>query len=477
MEIDFLNDPSLRNTRPTGAPRWAVLLSVLLLIGIVSGTAFSLRIAASMGRAIARTTNQQGGTLLTHLRSLANPDDRKLRGETEDRINILLLGIGGEGHTGPLLTDTILIASVKPSTHEAALFSLPRDLVVNIPGYEYRKINNTYSFGEEDGRGGPALMRTVVEDVLGDTIHYFIRADFAGFTRFIDDLGGITLTVATPFVDRQYPTDDFGYQTIAFESGEQRFNGEQTLQFTRSRHGTNGEGSDFARAKRQQLVLLALKEKIFSFSTLMNPTAVANGMETLGEHILTDFEPWEILRLARLALATKKESIEHAVFDTSETGLLKAVTGFDGAYLLEPRLGTGKYGEIQLRFQSIFHDDAKKTASVVLQNGTVIPGLAAVVANRVESAGFILQGTTNATTRNETKTTIYDRTNGAKPEHLARLKALLNASVSISLLELNRRPGNFDATDLEASLINAEQPDSSGADFVVVLGSDQREIR
>src|SRR5690606_21979364 len=68
-----------------------------------------------------------------------------LSGMDEDRVNVLLMGIGGKGHDGANLTDTIMIASYKPSTNQAALLSIPRDLLIPIPGYGWRKINNLYA--------------------------------------------------------------------------------------------------------------------------------------------------------------------------------------------------------------------------------------------------------------------------------------------------------------------------------------------
>ena len=68
------------------------------------------------------------------------------------------------------------------------------------------------------------------------------------------------------FVDESFPLESGEYKTVEFVKGQQHMSGKRALDFVRSRHGTNGENSDFARTKRQQKILIAVKDKIFSFS-------------------------------------------------------------------------------------------------------------------------------------------------------------------------------------------------------------------
>ena len=86
--------------------------------------------------------------LLTRIKHLVFSKEEPLAGEKQDRINILLLGMGGPGHDGPYLTDTMIVASIQPSTGEVALMSIPRDLGVDIPGHGWYKINHANAFGE-----------------------------------------------------------------------------------------------------------------------------------------------------------------------------------------------------------------------------------------------------------------------------------------------------------------------------------------
>jgi LCP family protein required for cell wall assembly len=189
--------------------------------------------------------------------------DNVMIGQTDDRINILLLGIGGSGHDGPYLSDTNIIMSIKPSTKEVAMISIPRDLAVKINNYGVRKINNANAFGElEQSGNGAEYARKVFEETFNISIPYYARVDFEAFKEIIDNVGGITVNVERSFTDLSYPGPNDSYQTISFQAGEQEMNGEQALIFSRSRHGSNGEGSDFARARRQQLMLSAFKKKL-----------------------------------------------------------------------------------------------------------------------------------------------------------------------------------------------------------------------
>ncbi|MFH1286415.1 MAG: LCP family protein [Candidatus Magasanikbacteria bacterium] len=207
--------------------------------------------------------------LLKRLKHFIFQKEVDLEGQEEDRINILILGMGGPGHDGPYLTDTIIIASVKPSNGQIAMISIPRDLGVNIPKYGWRKINSANALGEVNKPNwGAAYTTELIENTFDIDIHYYARVDFKAFEEIIDEVGGITVNVDRSFVDREYPAAADKYQVVSFTKGEQKMEGNDALKYARSRHGNNGEGSDFARARRQQKVLLAPKGKsIFYWHT------------------------------------------------------------------------------------------------------------------------------------------------------------------------------------------------------------------
>lgn len=469
-----------------GAPLWAKLLMAVFAIGAIGGIAFTVRVTLSLSKAFSASANGKL-PLLTQIQQLIAPPEKSLRGEERDRMNILLLGMGGEGHDGALLTDTIIVASLKPSTGQVGLFSLPRDLIVRIPGHEYRKVNYANAYGEQKGKpgSGAAFASHVVAEVLGAPVDYFVRVDFNGFARVIDDLGGIDVTVDVPFTDHSYPTENYGYQTVSFGSGLQHFEGETALKFVRSRHGNNGEGSDFARSRRQQKVLVALKEKVFSIDTLLNPSAVARVLTALGNHVQTDLQPWELVKLARLGQHVDPTHIASRGLDTTPDGLLKVDTGLDGAYILVPRLGLGKYDDIQRAFAQMFDAGnalSNVRARIVIENGTTVTGLAAQTAERLRSLPVTVVQTRNAQDRATPSTVLYDLSDGTKTAALTQLRDLLDAEVVSSLPSLLQRTSNSNGqqNDLGSAFTHADvlrtlQQDSSlvDIDFVIIVGTDQ----
>jgi len=191
----------------------------------------------------------------------------------EGRTNVLLMGIGGGSHQGADLTDTIMVVSVNTVGHSLGLLSIPRDIWSDTLK---DKINSAYHYGEvKKAGGGIILAKVVIEDVVGIPIHYGLVVDFSGFEDIIDRIGGIQMSVPEAFTDTQFPiegkeNDDCSgdpqfacrYKTVQFDAGLQRMTGEQALTYVRSRHAQGDEGSDFARGRRQQDMLLALKDQL-----------------------------------------------------------------------------------------------------------------------------------------------------------------------------------------------------------------------
>jgi LCP family protein required for cell wall assembly len=466
----------------TGAPIWGKILLSFLIFCIASGVYFSFHLATKVSRAFSAVTANSNQGLFQKIQLLANPPEKYLRGEEDDRINIVLLGVGGEGHEGANLADTIMVASFQPSTHRAALLSIPRDLVVEIPGYGYRKINHANAFGEEAGPpgAGAQLTREILTNVLGAPMQYLVRVDFRGFEKLIDDFGGVDVNVERSFVDDEYPTEDFGYQTIRFEAGQQHLNGSTALIFARSRHGTNNEGSDFARSKRQQKVLVALKEKILSVNSLLNPSRVADALDTLSQHIVTDFEPWELLKSIRFAQSIDTTTITSHVLDTTPEGLLVNTVGIDGAYLLEPRVKN--YSEIRARFSSLLSAVPQQKLKLQIRNGTNRAGLAARVASLVESDEVEVVSVQNADRRDYHATTLYDLRGSDRLDVLARLRERTGATLATSLPAAKGNGSTLNTSDIGSSLLNGEtlrtftaDPDLAPVDVVLILGSDQLE--
>lgn len=359
---------------------------------------------------------------LNSLKKLIHSDEQILLGEENDAINILLIGMGGEGHEGAYLADTIILARFQPSTKQVALVSFPRDLAVQIPGQGWRKLNSANAYG------GPELITNTLGKVIGEPIPYYVLADFKGFEKIINDLGGIDVYVEKTFIDYEFPAENYQFRTVSFDQGQQHLDGAQALDFARSRHGSNGEGSDFARSARQQKILFAVKDKITSVNTLLNPTKLLTLYNNLVRYIDTNIEPATIVRLTQLAQGTRQSSITSLVITDGPNGLLDPTIGEDGAYLLIPKEGFGKFSSIQDLVANLFNQveitarpdilpaEVAKPASsqeparptVIILNGTTLPGYAAQVANLLQQKNFQIVSTGNHLEQSISQTQIYE---------------------------------------------------------------------
>ena len=403
------------------------------------------------------------------LSHIATSSNKKLIGEDNDRVNILLLGIGGKNHAGGNLTDTIMLLSIKPSTNQMAMISIPRDMTVPTESGVWKKVNsiNATAEAKEPGSGGEATAKALSE-LLGTPITYYVKADFEGFVNIINDMDGLTVNVENTLDDYAYPVlgeEDnpsyyARYEHLHVDAGEQTMDGSLALKFARSRHGVGKEGSDFARARRQQLIIQAVKNKLLSKSTLLKPAMIIKITNELSEHISTNLSVTEMLALWDLYKGIDQANVINKVLDNSANGLLVNQTGIDGAYLLMPR--TGNYNEIKDFVENIFGsatpavkiDALEKPVSLRIVNGTWVNGLATKVSNKLETYNF---NTTrvNGTERNLTKSAIYDLS-GNNNKAIKTLTDLIGATLSY---------------DNPAWLENLKTGTST-TDLVLVLGTD-----
>ena len=280
------------------------------------------------------------------------PPSEYLPLKDEDRINFLLLGIRGvNDKNGGLLTDSIMIVSLKKSTKQIALISIPRDLYVQMPGESFfEKINAAYALGLKKYQNGLDYTKKTIGYVTGLYIDHAAVVDFEGFKKMVDALGGVTIYLDKPFVeDKQWWCDENGENCRPFivKAGKQTLDGETALLYIRSRFSS----SDFDRIRRQQQVLLAIKDKILSLGVLANPVKINELFNIIADHIKTDVKPWEIPGLITLANNVDTEHIIKRVFDTSPEGLLQESIK-DGIYILVPK--DGNFDSIRKTCQQIF---------------------------------------------------------------------------------------------------------------------------
>lgn len=188
-------------------------------------------------------------------------------------INILLLGKDErpDQQGKPTRTDTMMVLRLDFDRDTAKLLALPRDIWLALPNLEpfgitAGRINTAYYYGEtyQTPGGGPRLAMDAVTLNFGIPLDHYAIVNFNGFIQIVDALGGIDIDVPEAIYDAQFPTDDYGYMTLIVNPGYQYMDGLMALRYARTRH----QDSDTERVKRQQLVLLAIRDKALSFDAL-----------------------------------------------------------------------------------------------------------------------------------------------------------------------------------------------------------------
>lgn len=425
-----------------------------------------------------------------------NPDNSsEVHAEEIDIINAVIIGMGGEGHDGGYLADTIILARFKKSTKQISLVSIPRDFAVNLPGLGWGKINNANAYG------GPDELRDMLEDVLDEPVPYYISIDFSGFANLIDDLGGVDVYVERSFTDTEFPDDNYEYQTISFAEGMQHMDGLTALRFARSRHGNNGEGSDFARSARQQKIIFAVKNKILTTNTLINPTKLISLYNNYTTYVDTNMKPGDIIEIAQMAQGTDQTDVLRTVLTDGPNGVLEATIHESGAYLLIPKAGLGNYTDIRAEINSLFDppvteadtastDESTPTKSTaqndplptlpkkepqvetfeepntIVLNGTTVAGYAGTVSEMLKSKNFNITSIANSNDQTLTKTIVYDLSPDTAGPSKKLLASMLDYKIETKL-----------PADLEQYLtILVGAPTLKETDLIVILGQDNTDI-
>jgi len=381
----------------------------------------------------------------------------------KERVNLLMLGIDRRpGEHGPWRTDTMLLATVDPATDSAGMISIPRDLWVPIPGYEENRINMAHYLGDAKKYpgGGPALAKKTVQYNFGVPVNYYIRVDFEGFRKIIDTIGGIDIEVEKEIIDDRFPNEQYGYDPLYIEAGLQHMDGDLALKYARTRHGS----SDFDRAKRQQQVLLAVRDKALQRNLLPKLPEL---MILLADTIETDLQPNEILNLAQIGWNIDKDNVNSAVIDQNMTLQHTTPTGAD---VLLPRrdkirpvideMFTWKPVEIPVKVTvQIIEVDrlAADEAKIAIINGTQNPGLAKEVADYLRNEGYNIVETGQADRDDYSETIIVDYT--SKTYTLEQLTEAMNVP------RQDVRPGSNLQSEVDIRVILGDDfqfPDAEG---------------
>jgi len=335
-------------------------------------------------------------------------------------------------------------------------------------------------------------MMTSLSTILGTNIDYYVRVDFDGFMQIIDELGGVDIEVENTLDDYSYPIrgqeDNANYyaryEHLHIEQGMQHMDGSLALKYARSRHAGGSEGSDFARARRQQLILEAVKAKLLSRNTLLKPGMVSRIISDLNQNIKTNLDVWALIKLWNDYKNIDRSQIINKVLSDGPDGLLMSSRGDEGAYILIPQ--SGNFKEIQAFTQNIFGtaevdngtdnnteedntnnepskdtsvieiDKLEKETKIAVLNGTWVSGLAAKTALGLQEYGFRIIETANAPTREYTKSVIYDLSYGKELKALEILKSAGQAEIA------------YDAPSwLETYKNSPDHPD-----FILIIGAD-----
>lgn len=279
----------------------------------------------------------------------------ELKKDTEDKhTNVLIVGVDSRTGSDISNTDVIIVASYNYDTKNLSMISIPRDFHVEInPQTQwFGRINSVYSTAESKGTGeGFKALQKAVKDVTGLETQYYALVDFKAFVEIIDKVGGVNVNVENSFVDYKYP-DGLKYKTVKFTAGPQTMNGETALMYSRSRYSQNLiENGDYARAKRQQKVILALADKISEDETFRDPQKVMGIISSLVNNIkISEFTITDIragIKLLQEFTEENRRAYSFVLDPSSGAGEIIEVKSMpSGAYAIGPKVGLGKYEDI-----------------------------------------------------------------------------------------------------------------------------------
>jgi LCP family protein required for cell wall assembly len=382
----------------------------------------------------------------------------KLTGEADGQINVLLLGIGGPGHDGPYLSDTIIVAQIRSKDGKATLTSIPRDYLVNTRELGQRKINAVFAEKFDDTKNfndaGKAAI-AVAENISGLRIPYFAVIDFKGFEKTIDRLGGVDVEVDRTFTDYTFPDSNNGYiPAVTFTKGPEHMDGARALIFARSRHAAGPEGSDFARSQRQQKIVTAAKAKVVDLNLITNAGTINDLASVVGDHFHTNLSPGEMFHLYDIVKEFGDDATSSLSLDPSTGLICSQILESNGAFVLSVCPGKTA-NDVKNYFQNSFGVGklTEEHSVVWLADSTVSQTLYKKAEQALTAAGM----------------TVYKVVYSGKP---------LTQNV---VYGVNDKPATleFIQANLQASPVSLPPPgikiDKTKVDVVIILGSETGE--
>lgn len=440
--------PATNNPKSSKKPRWALRISIIVFgLLLLMGGAMAANAVMSLNKVITKNNGISADGLNGDI------ELSKLKGEGEGRVNVLLLGTGDAGHAGEGLTDTIIVASIDPKTRDVVMLGIPRDLYVKIPGIGWDRINAAHALAEQQKPGsGPELAKKTVSDIINQPIHYFVRVDFTGLRSAVDALGGVDIYNSTDLNDPEYPCEKNEGRQCGFKlkSGLYHMDGSLALKYARCRKGNCGD--DYGRAKRQQGVVVAMRDKAMQLGNILNPAKVSELIGIVGDHLRTDVSVEEMKRLVDLGRKVNSNAIANKVLDAESEGLVKN-SSVGAASVVIPTAGMGNYTAIRAFVRSLFIDGyiKQEAAKVELRNSTAKPAAIYTLSGLLKSYGYNITKTSATAEGGEGKTRLIDYSNGKKPYTLKYLE--------------NR---------LKVSAEKTDPPAGSESEITIILGADYK---
>jgi LCP family protein required for cell wall assembly len=348
-----------------------------------------------------------------------------------NRVTILVFGLGACGDCkpgDPTQTDSMMLLTMDPVSRTIGILSIPRDLWVNIPGFDYGKINQAYFIGEiyDLPGGGAGLAIQTVQNLLGIDINYYAQVDFSAFENFINDIGGIEIDIP-----EEISVDPIGqHNTVILQPGVQLLDGPVALAYARNRE----VGADYARMDRQQQVILAIRDRVLSLDMLTNLITNAPTMyNDLRSGIHSNLNLQEAISLAWTASQVPRENFHRGIIGVNETTQTYSADGMD---ILLPDMdavrtvrdevfsttsGVAPIATVYISNPEELRQAEAATVSVL--NATTTAGLASQTTEYLSSLGINVTETGNAD-EESAATVIIDYT--GKPYTVQYLVELLN---------------------------------------------------
>lgn len=294
----------------------------------------------------------------------------------DDTVNILILGIAGGNHEGPNLSDSIIVLHYNFKTNRMLTIGIPRDIWSDTLK---DKINTAYAYGEaKQEDGGLKLAKAEVSAITGMPIQYSMVISFSKFRDLIDFLGGVTVNVEKSFTDSEFPIEGkendlcdgdtkyrCRYETITFHKGKTRMDGTTALKFVRSRHAEGEEGSDFARSKRQQMVISAIKEKIVEIVMSLDLETLKNLYAKTDALVNRDVTNQQLMTIVR-DIVLSKNFVQKNLFLPEDLFIVPEYSKYEGKYVLIPQTD---WNEIYTFTQCLLEKQAESECLPLVDQG------------------------------------------------------------------------------------------------------------